>query len=75
MGSGLIAKAWIGVILGGFGSLPGAVIGGICVGVLETFSAKIISSAYKDAITIGLLMLVLAVRPQGLFKSTVSEKV
>jgi branched-chain amino acid transport system permease protein len=75
MGSGLISKAWIGVILGGFGSLPGAVIGGIAVGVIETFSAKMISSAYKDVITMGLLMLVLTFRPQGLFKSTISEKV
>lgn len=75
MGFGLIVKAWIGVIVGGFGSLPGAVVGGIMVGVLETFSAKFISSAYKDVITMGLLMIVLFVRPQGLFKGTVSEKV
>jgi branched-chain amino acid transport system permease protein len=75
MGSGLIVKAWIGVIVGGFGSLPGAVIGGITVGLLETFAAKLISSAYKDVITMGLLMVVLFVRPQGLFKSPVSEKV
>lgn len=75
MGSSLISKAWIGVILGGFGSLPGAVIGGIAVGVIETLSAKMISSAYKDVITLGLLLLILTFRPQGLFKSTVSEKV
>jgi branched-chain amino acid transport system permease protein len=75
MGSSLISKAWIGVILGGFGSLPGAVVGGIAVGLIETFSAKMISSAYKDVITLGLLMLVLTFRPQGLFKSNVSEKV
>jgi branched-chain amino acid transport system permease protein len=75
MGSGLIVKAWIGVIVGGFGSLPGAVLGGIIVGVLETLSAKWISSAYKDVITMSLLMIVLFVRPQGLFKSPVSEKV
>lgn len=75
MGSGLIAKAWIGVILGGFGSLPGAVIGGILVGVIETLSAKLISSAYRDVITMGLLMAVLTFRPQGLIGSNVSEKV
>jgi branched-chain amino acid transport system permease protein len=75
MGSGLIVKAWIGVIVGGFGSLPGAVIGGILVGLLETFAAKMISSAYKDVITMMLLMVVLLVRPQGLFRSPVSEKV
>jgi len=75
MGSGLIVKAWIGVIVGGFGSLPGAVIGGILVGLLETFAAKLISSAYKDVITMMLLMVVLLARPQGLFKSPLSEKV
>lgn len=74
-GSGLIVKAWIGVIVGGFGSLPGAALGGIIVGLLETFSAKWISSAYKDVITLVLLMIVLFVRPQGLFRSPVSEKV
>lgn len=75
MGAELITKAWIGVILGGFGSLPGAVLGGIAVGVIETFSAKYISSAYKDVITLGVLMLVLAFKPQGFFKPAVSEKV
>jgi branched-chain amino acid transport system permease protein len=75
IGSGLIVKAWIGVIVGGFGSLPGAVLGGILVGLMETFAAKLISSAYKDVITMMLLMAVLLIRPQGLFKSPVSEKV
>lgn len=75
MGFGLIVKAWIGVVIGGFGSIPGAIIGGLIVGLLETFSASFISSDYKDVITMLVLMFVLFVRPQGIFSEPVSEKV
>lgn|SRR5574340_334732 len=75
MGFGLIVKAWIGVVIGGFGSVPGAILGGIIVGLLETFAASLISSDYKDVITMLVLMAVLFVRPQGIFAESVQEKV
>ena len=53
-------------ILGGFGSLPGAIIGGLCLGLLESLSAGYISSSYKDVCAFVVLLLVLFVRPKGL---------
>jgi branched-chain amino acid transport system permease protein len=75
MGFGLVVKAWIGVVIGGFGSVPGAIVGGIIVGMLETFTASYISSAYKDVITMLVLLAVLFLRPQGIFSESVQEKV
>ena len=59
-------KGFAAAILGGFGSLPGAVLGGIGLGVLETLSAGYVSSAYKDVCAFVVLLLVLFIRPQGL---------
>ncbi|MBS1173414.1 MAG: inner-rane translocator, partial [Proteobacteria bacterium] len=59
-------KGFAAAILGGFGSLPGAVLGGIGLGVLETLSAGYLSSAYKDVCAFVVLLLVLFLRPQGL---------
>lgn len=75
MGFGLVVKAWIGVVIGGFGSVPGAIVGGIVVGLLETFTASLISSDYKDVITMTVLLAVLFLRPQGIFSESVQEKV
>jgi len=75
MGFGLVVKAWIGVVIGGFGSVPGAIVGGIIVGLLETFTASLISSDYKDVITMLVLLAVLFLRPQGIFAESVQEKV
>lgn len=75
MGFGLVVKAWIGVVIGGFGSVPGAIVGGLIVGLLETFTASYISSAYKDVITMLVLLAVLFLRPQGIFSESVQEKV
>ncbi|MBN9462324.1 MAG: branched-chain amino acid ABC transporter permease [Burkholderiales bacterium] len=75
MGFGLVVKAWIGVVIGGFGSVPGAIVGGILVGLLETFTASLISSDYKDVITMLVLLAVLFLRPQGIFSEPVQEKV
>lgn len=75
MGFGLVVKAWIGVVIGGFGSVPGAIVGGIIVGLLETFTASLISSDYKDVITMVVLLAVLFLRPQGIFSESVQEKV
>lgn len=75
--SGTLAtvKGLFTMILGGAGSLPGAVVGGITLGFIELQGAFLISFAYKDAIAMGLLFLLLALRPQGLFGSREQEKI
>jgi branched-chain amino acid transport system permease protein len=59
-------KGFAAAILGGFGSVPGAILGGLILGLLESLGAAYISSAYKDAIAFVVLLLVLFVRPRGL---------
>lgn len=72
---GLIAlKAFAASIVGGFGSIPGAIIGGLAIGVIETFGGYYGSASYVDAIAFIILIGVLFVRPQGLFGEPVSEK-
>lgn len=67
-------KAFAGVIIGGFGSVQGAIIGGILVGVVDTFAGAYISTTYRDAIVFMFLILALVVRPQGIFGEKISEK-
>jgi len=62
-------KGFAAAILGGYGSTPGAVAGGLLLGILEAFGAGFISSAYKDAIAFLILLAILFVRPSGLFGS------
>jgi branched-chain amino acid transport system permease protein len=59
-------KGFAAAILGGFGSFPGAILGGVVLGLLESLSAAYISSAYKDAAAFVVLLLVLFVRPKGM---------
>ena len=59
-------KGFAAAILGGFGSFPGAIIGGIVLGLLESLSAGYWSSAYKDVVAFVILLLVLFVRPKGI---------
>jgi branched-chain amino acid transport system permease protein len=59
-------KGFIAAILGGFSSLPGAVVGGIVLGILENLAGVYISSAFKDVVTFCALLAVLIVRPAGL---------
>jgi branched-chain amino acid transport system permease protein len=66
MGTLVGLKGFVAMIIGGFGSVPGAIVGGILLGVLENVGAFTISSTYKDAIAFGLLLVFLLVRPQGL---------
>ena len=63
----LALKGFSAAILGGYGSMKGAVIGGLLLGTMESLGAGFISSAYKDAFAFLLLLLVLFVRPTGLF--------
>ena len=67
MGELAVLKAFTVVILGGLGSFIGAVVGGLVVGTTESIAATYIAAGYKDAIAFGLLLLILAVRPQGFF--------
>ncbi len=67
MGEGLIVKAFVITILGGMGSIVGAIVGGYILGLVEALGAMYVSVDYKDAFAFALLIVVLAVRPQGLF--------
>jgi branched-chain amino acid transport system permease protein len=75
MGFAAMLKGFIGCAIGGWGNIPGTVIGGILVGVLEMLFAGHVSSVYRDAFVFGVLILFLLVRPQGIFGEEVSEKV
>ena len=73
--AGLIAlKAFAANIIGGYGSIPGAILGGLALGVVETMGAAYISVPYKDAFAFLMLLLLLMVRPQGLFGEKIAEK-
>ena len=66
MGSLVGLKGFVAMIIGGFGSIPGAILGGLLLGVGENWAAYLISSTYKDVIAFVILLLFLAVRPEGL---------
>ncbi len=66
MGIGVLIKAFAAAVVGGFGSLPGAVLGGLLVGVTESLGAGYLSGSYKDIYAFVLLIFVLMVKPSGL---------
>jgi branched-chain amino acid transport system permease protein len=68
-------KAFVAAVLGGIGSIPGAVIGGLLMGVSEYLVVGYVSSTYRDAIAFIILILVLLVKPAGLLGRNVAEKV
>ncbi len=68
-------KAFIAAILGGIGNIPGAMLGGLLLGVIEAMGAAYLSIAWKDAIAFVVLILILIVRPTGLLGERVAEKV
>jgi branched-chain amino acid transport system permease protein len=74
MGALIALKAFAANIIGGFGSIPGAILGGVALGIVETFGAAYISVPYKDAIAFLMLLIFLLLRPQGLFGERVAEK-
>jgi branched-chain amino acid transport system permease protein len=74
MGSTIALKAFAATIIGGFGDVAGAIIGGLALGVIETFGAAYISVPYKDAFAFFVLVLFLVFRPQGIFGERVAEK-
>jgi len=67
MGSELAIKGFTVAILGGLGNSMGAVAAGIVLGLIESFSISLLPMAYKDAIAVGILILILFFRPRGLF--------
>lgn len=67
MGESVIAMAFVIIILGGMGSFIGAVVGGYVIGLLETLVSTYVTSYYVEALIFGVLVLVLAVKPTGLF--------
>ncbi len=66
VGEGLAVKGFAVLILGGLGSIPGAIVGGVVLGASESLAAGFISSAYKDVIAFLVMILVLLFRPEGL---------
>ncbi len=75
MGDFAIVKAFAVVILGGMGSFPGAILGGLILGVTENLGAAYISSGYKDVIAFGLIILILILKPSGLFGKKSKRKI
>ena len=75
MGSMLGIKAFTAAVLGGIGSIPGAVVGGLILGIIEVLTRAYLSSAYADAIVFVVLIVVLLVQPNGLFGKLEKEKV
>ena len=68
-------KAFTAAVFGGIGSIPGALLGGLLLGVIETFARAYISTELSTAIVFGVLIIVLLVKPAGLLGKTVREKV
>ena len=68
-------KAFVAAVLGGIGSIPGAMAGGIILGIAETLTKGYLSSQYADAISYGILIVILLIKPTGLFGKKTSVKV
>ncbi|MDD3278357.1 MAG: branched-chain amino acid ABC transporter permease [Lachnospiraceae bacterium] len=68
-------KAFVAAVFGGIGSIPGAMIGGILLGIIELLSKAYISSQVADAIVFAVLIVVLLIKPTGLFGKNIQEKV
>jgi branched-chain amino acid transport system permease protein len=74
MGFLISVKAFAAAVIGGIGNIPGALLGGIVIGLVETLGAGYVSSAWSDAIVFGMLIGVLVVRPHGLLGVRVPER-
>lgn len=68
-------KAFIAAVVGGIGSIPGAMIGGLMMGIIESLSKGYISTQLADAIVFGVLILILLVKPTGILGKKINEKV
>jgi branched-chain amino acid transport system permease protein len=75
MGSMIGIKGFVAAVIGGFGNLPGAMVGGLILGVFENIGSGMISTAYKDSISFLLMIIILVVLPSGLLGKKGMEKV
>lgn len=75
MGTMLGLKAFVAAVLGGIGVIPGAMIGGLVLGVVESLTKAYISTRLADAVTFGVLILVLVFKPSGIMGKNTKEKV
>lgn len=75
LGNLLGLKAFVAAVLGGIGSIPGAMLGGYILGIAESMTKAYISTTYTDAIVYGILVVVLLVKPTGLMGKAIKEKV
>jgi len=74
MGATSGAKAFAAIVIGGFGSIPGAIIGGLIVGLVESFGGAYLSTTYQLVFIYVALVIVLMFRPQGIFGEKIQEK-
>ncbi|MHB8926121.1 MAG: branched-chain amino acid ABC transporter permease [Bacillota bacterium] len=75
MGMATMTKGFAATIVGGFGSIPGAIVGGLLLGLVEAFATAFISPVYKDAYTFVTLLAILVFLPRGIFGERIAEKV
>jgi branched-chain amino acid transport system permease protein len=75
MGLVPVLKSFVVVVLGGMGNVPGAILGGFMIGIAENIATGFISPAYKDVIAFVILIVVLIIKPSGIFGHHVAEKV
>jgi branched-chain amino acid transport system permease protein len=68
-------KAFVAAVFGGIGVIPGAMIGGVSIGVIETFVAGYGGSMFKDAVVFAILIIILIIKPSGLLGKDIGEKV
>ena len=68
-------KAFVAAVIGGIGNVPGAVVGGLLLGLVEQFVVGYAASTWRDAVAFGVLILVLLFKPEGLFGRVAAEKV
>jgi branched-chain amino acid transport system permease protein len=75
MGATLGLKGFSAAVIGGLGSIPAAILGGLFLGMVESLASGQISSGYRDVITYTILIMVLWLRPSGLFQRKITQKV
>ena len=75
MGSLLGLKAFVAAVLGGIGSIPGAMVGGLAIGLAEAMVSAVGLSVWKDGIVFAILIVVLLVKPTGIMGHEIQEKV
>ena len=75
MGSMLGLEAFVAAVLGGIGSIPGAMVGGLAIGLAEAMVSAVGPSVWKDGIVFAILIVVLLVKPTGIMGHEIQEKV